>query len=168
MPINLSKEDANFGQIVYQWKVKEYQRYDRDRRWYIFMGTIGVLLIIFALVTANYLFALLIVLFGVILFLSDMREPLEVPFAITNTGIIIGDKYYRYSELDSFWMIYNPPDVKNLYFSFSSAMKHRMQIPLLDYDPRPVRDYLNQFLTEDLDQEEEPLSDRIARLFKLH
>jgi len=168
MPINLSKEDANFGEIVYQWKVKEYQRYDRDRRWYIFMGTIGALLIIFALVTANYLFALLIVLFGVILFLSDMREPLEVPFAITNTGIIIGDKYYRYSELDSFWMIYNPPDVKNLYFSFSSAMKHRMQIPLLDYDPRPVRDYLNQFLTEDLDQEEEPLSDRIARLFKLH
>lgn len=168
MPANLAKDNTNFGEIIYLWKVSEYKKYARDRRWYVFMGVVAFVLITYALFTSNYLFALLLVLFGLIIFLSDTHEPADVPFAITNTGIIIGDKYYHYSELENFWLIYNPPDVKNLYFSFNSLLRHRLQVPLMDYDPRPIREYLSQFLTEDLEQEEEPFSDRVARLFKLH
>jgi hypothetical protein len=168
MPVNLNKEDVNYGDIVYEWDIKEYEKYSRDRRWYIAMGVAAAFLILFAFFTANYLFALLIVLFGMIIFMSDMREPMSIPFAITNTGIIVGNKYYRYGELGNFWMIYNPPAVKNLYFTFNNVLRHRIQVPLLDYDPRPIREYLGQFLEEDLEQEEEPLSDKIARLFLLH
>ncbi len=168
MPINLNKEDANYGEIIYQWTVKEYEKYNRGKRWYVSMGVVAILLVLFAFFTANYLFALLIILFGMILLMSDMREPMDIPFAITNTGIIIGDKYYRYSELSNFWIVYSPPAVKNLYFTFSSVLRHRIQIPLMNYDPRPIRDYLIQFLEEDLEQEEEPLSDKISRLFLLH
>ena len=50
----------------------------------------------------------------------------------------------------------------------NNILKHRLQVPLLDNDPRPIREYLNEFLVEDLDQEEEPLSDRLGRMFKLH
>ncbi|MDO8499844.1 MAG: hypothetical protein Q7S66_04255 [bacterium] len=168
MPQNLSKEQVNYGQIVYQWDVKEYEQHIRNRRWYVWMGVAAALLILYAIFTANYLFALLLVLFILILALGEMREPLSVPFAITETGIIIGDKYYRFTELVNFWIYYNPPEVKSLYFGFNNLVKHRLQIPLYDYDPRPVREYLSKFLEEDLEQEEEPLSDRIGRLFMLH
>jgi hypothetical protein len=97
-----------------------------------------------------------------------MQEPMDVYFAITETGINLGKKYYRCNELSNFWLIYNPPEVKNLYFGLNSVVKHRLQVPLLDFDPRPIREYLNQFLTEDLEQEEEPLSDRLARILKIH
>jgi hypothetical protein len=132
------------------------------------MGGVALLLVGYAFVSANYLFALIIVLFVIILYLHNLQEPLAVPFAITTAGIIVGKKFYRYSELKNFWIIYQPPLVKNLYFTLNQVFRHRLQVPLLDHDPRPIRDYLSQYLSEDLEQEEEPLSDRMARLFKLH
>jgi hypothetical protein len=167
MPKNIAKEEVNIGEIIFHWTVKEYETPERNKRWYMAMGVVGALLVAYALITANYLFSLLIILFAIILFVHDMVEPIDVDFAITQTGIIVGKKYYTYSELKNFWMIYNPPQVKNLYFSMDSFLRHRIQIPLLDYDPRPIRDYLNQFLQEDLEQEDEPVSDRVTRLFKL-
>jgi len=167
MPQDITKEGVNIGKIVYQWTVKEYEEHVRDRRWYWLMGIIGGALVIYAIIAANYLFALVIVLFAIILFMHDMVAPIEVPFVLTETGMVLGKKYYRFSELKTFWIIYNPPEIKNLYFSLDSFVKHRLQVPLLDVDPRPIRDFLNQYLQEDLEQEEEPLSDRIGRLFKL-
>ncbi len=168
MPQDATADNVNVGKIIYQWSVQEYTPYERGRRWYVVMGGLGLLLVIYAVYSANYLFALIIILFGLILSLSSMRPPLEVRFAVTNTGIIVGGRYYRYSELTNFWVIYDPPTVKNLYFSFNNFFKHRLSVPLLDYDPRPIREYLAQYLEEDLEKEEEPFSDRLARLFRLH
>ena len=168
MPKDLTKENVNAGKIIYEWTVREYEQYERGRGWYIMMGVASLALLIYAVVTANYLFSLVIMLFGIILIMHELQEPQEVYFGITESGIILGKKYYRYSELGNFWIVYNPPEVKNLYFSINNVLKHRLQVPLLDYDPRAIRDYLNQYLTEDLDQEEEPLSDRLARLLKIH
>lgn len=167
MPQDIIREDVNMGEIVYEWTVKEYDQPERDRRWYIVMGILGAFLLVYAIASANYLFALLIALFGIILFMHDLVAPGDVPFAITETGIVLGKKYYRFSELESFWMIYDPPAVKNLYFSQNNILHHRLTIPLLDNDPRPIREYLNQFVEEDLDQEEEPASDKLARMFRL-
>jgi hypothetical protein len=168
MPKDLTREDTNFGNIIYQWSLQEYEKHQRGKRWYLVMGALGLLMLIIAVFSSNYLFALILVLFAVVLYLHEIQAPLEVPFAITDTGIVLGKKYYRYSELANFWIIYNPPYTMNLYFSLSNVIRHRLQVPLSDYDPRPVRDYLLQYLEEDLEQEEEPLSDRLSRLMKLH
>ncbi|MEK7213463.1 MAG: hypothetical protein AAB678_03450 [Patescibacteria group bacterium] len=168
MPQDITKEEVNLGQVIYQWSVKEYEQYERDGRWYWMMGIPGAALLVYAILAANYLFALVVVLFAIILFMHGIAEPVQVDFAITNTGLVLGRKYYKYNELSDFWIIYTPPEVKNLYFSVRTLTKHRLQISLLDNDPRPIRDYLKQYLVEDLEQEEEPLSDKIGRLFKLH
>ena len=167
MAQDITREQVNIGPVVYQWLLKEYETYNRNRRWYVFMGLMGVILVAYAVATANYLFALIIVLFAIIVYIHDLQQPQEVPFIITTTGIVLGRKYYRYNELASFWILYNPPEVKNLYFTLNNVIKHRLQVPLFDYDPRPIRDVLSQFLSEDLEQEEEPFSDRLARMWQL-
>jgi hypothetical protein len=168
MPKDLTKDSTNPGKVVFEWFIKEYEQYDRGNRWYLVMILAGVLLVIYALFTANYLFALVIILFGIVLYVHEMQPPLEVYFAITETGIIIGRKFYKFSELGSFWMIYNPPDVKNLYFRIKNVVRYRLKIPLHNFDPRPIRDYIKQYLIEEMDQEEEPISDRLARILKIH
>ncbi len=168
MPINLSREKANTGDIVFDWVVNEYEKHTRSKRWYVIMAVVGIALLLFSVISGNYLFALIVVLFGIILFLQDMLQPIEVPFAITEAGIVVGDKYYPFKEIVNYWMVYNPPEVKNIYFSTNNILRHRLQVPLMDNDPRPIRDFLNQFIVEDLEQEEEPLSDRLGRVFKLH
>ena len=167
MPQDIIKNEINIGDVVFEWTVKEYEQHERDRRWYILMGIIGVALVVYALVSGNYLFALVLVLFAIILFMHDMVEPMDIPIIITEIGVVIGKKFYRFTEFSSFWMIYDPPAVKNLYFGLNGLLRHRVQVPLLGNDPRPIREYLEQFIEEDLEQEEEPLSDRISRLFKL-
>ena len=168
MPINLNRVQANTGATVFAWGVNEYEKHARSRRWYVIMVLVGGALLLYSLISGNYLFALIVVLFGIILFLQDIQQPIEVSFAITEAGIVVGDKYYPFKEVVHYWIIYNPPEVKNIYFSTGNLLKHRLQVPLLDNDPRPIRDFLNQFLVEDLEQEEEPLSDRLGRMFKLH
>jgi len=167
MPKNILKEEVNIGEIQYEWTVKEYEHHDRNKRWYLVMGLLGIAFIVYGVLSANYLFALITVLFGIILFMQDMVSPMDVYVAITNTGVVIGKKYYRYSELSSFWMIYNPPFTKNLYFSQDNVLNHRIQVPLYDYDPMPIREYLSLYMEEDLDQEEEPLSERMGRILKI-
>jgi len=167
MPINLFKENAPLGKVIFQWKLKEFEKYEKNRRWYLTMGILAILFVIFGLYTANYLFVLIVVLFAIIISLHDIQEPEELSFALTETGIVLGNKYYRYSELENFWFIYKPPEVKTLYFTLEDSIKHRLQVPLLDNDPRPIRKHLLQYIEEDFEQEEEPFSDRFGRLFRL-
>ncbi|MFA6424053.1 MAG: hypothetical protein WCV83_01930 [Candidatus Magasanikbacteria bacterium] len=167
MPKNILKEEVNIGEVQYEWTVKEYESHDRSQKWYWIMGGLGIALSVYGVIAGNYLFALITVLFGIILFMQDMVAPMDVYFAVTNTGVVIGKKYYRYSELTGFWVIYNPPFTKNLYFSQDNVLNHRIQVPLYDYDPMPIREYLALYLEEDLDQEEEPLSERMGRILKI-
>ncbi|HSR89327.1 MAG TPA: hypothetical protein VLK22_02920 [Candidatus Udaeobacter sp.] len=168
MPVNLNRTDAKTGEVIFDWVVNEYEKHDRSKGWYAIMAIIGIALLLYSIIYGNYLFTLIVVLFGIVLFLQDMQEPMEVQFAITEAGIVVGSIYYPFKEINNYWIIYNPPEVKNIYFSTKSLLKHRLQVPLADNDPRPIRDFLNQFLVEDLEQEEEPLSDRLGRVFKLH
>ena len=168
MPANLNKVEANIGGVVFDWEVNEYEKHDRNKRWYVITAVVGVALLLYSVISGNYLFALVVVLFGIVLFLQDMQQPMQVSFAVTETGIVVGSTYYPFKEITNYWIIYSPPEVKNIYFTTNNILKHRLQIPLLDNDPRPIREYLNEFLVEDLDQEEEPLSDRLGRMFKLH
>jgi hypothetical protein len=168
MPQRITNPNLTIGEVVFSWTVKEYEQHVRERRWYIVMGSIAILLIAYAIISTNYLFALIVVLFGIVMYLHDMQAPMELPFTITTTGLVLGSKYYRFSEVTNFWIIYSEGGVKNLYFSLASPLRHRLRIPLGPADPIVVREYLLDYLPEDLEQEEEPLSDRLSRLLKLH
>ncbi len=167
MPQDLSKEDVNLGEVIYNWTIKEYEKYERGSRWYLVMGIFAILLIGFAVISANYLFALIIVLFAIILVLQEMNEPVELDFAITETGVVIGNKFFPFFEIEKYWLIYNPPEIKTLYFEPKTILKHRISIPLDDVDPIELRSYLNQYLVEDIEREEEPISDRLGRILKI-
>ena len=117
MPINLNRQDVSTGEVVFSWNIDEYQKHDRSRRWYIVAVLIGGLLLVYSLISGNYLFTLIVVLYGIILFLQDTQQPMEVFFAITEAGVVVGEKYYPFKEITSYWIVYNPPEVKNIYFA---------------------------------------------------
>ena len=52
MPQNISKEQVNYGDIIYQWDVLEYERNPKNRRWYLVMGSLAAILIIYAIYIA--------------------------------------------------------------------------------------------------------------------
>lgn len=155
------------GQELLRWTVDEFERYERGPVWYAAMIALALGLLLYSVVTQNFLFAVIILMFGVIIGLSSLREPQKLPFAITSRGIGIGGRFFSFKEFGSFWILYEPPHVKNIYLEFKHAIRPHMVIPLYEENPLAVREMLLQYLSEDAGQEDEPLSDVLGRVLKL-
>lgn len=161
------QEDTLIGDIIEEWEVKEYEQYARPRSWYILMGIIGSLLLLYSIVTGNLLFSAIIILSGIILFLQNNQPAQQIPVAITDLGVIVGNRFYPYKELSSFFMVYRPPEVKMLFIQPKTTVRPMLRIPLIDQNPVQLRAQLRKFLQEDLDREEEPASDQFARRWRI-
>ena len=149
------------------WKIAEYLKHQRTKRWYVISFFLLAILIVYAVYTANFLFAVILIFIAIIQYFNDRSEPLQLDFSITPEGIMIDDKLYAYREIDNFYIIYEPPAVKNLYFIFKNILRPRLAIPLDDQDPVKIRELLRNYLEEDLEKEYEPLTDKLGRFLKL-
>ncbi|MEK7164452.1 MAG: hypothetical protein AAB779_00745, partial [Patescibacteria group bacterium] len=90
------------NKILIEWLVPEYREHSRSRRWYMVAGTILVLLLTYCLLTANFLFALIIIIASIIIILQDKHEAPKITFSITEAGIGLGKDFYDYAKLQSF------------------------------------------------------------------
>ena len=160
-------ENKPIGNVLMSWEVDEYHKHDRSLAWYIIVSVVAVGLIIYALMTANFLFAVVILMIGIISFLSGMRHPNRVEVHITDNGAQLGSIFTPYKEMKDFSVVYDPPEVKTLYLDFKSALRPMMSIPLEDVDPNTVREALLPFVLEDLERTEETLTDLASRLYKI-
>lgn len=156
------------GDVIHQWTIQEYDQHQRGVRWYVLMITAGMLFVIYGLMSNNFLFSLIIILAGIIMFIQSHQTPQQVLFQITELGIVVGHKFYNYSELKNFYIVYQPPEIKNLFFMTESNVHPILSVPLLDINPVQVRETLLEFMNEDLDTEKEPLSVTIARRWRIN
>jgi hypothetical protein len=154
------------GEPIFSWLVDEYERHERGPMWYVISFLVGVGLILYALVAQNFLFAIIIVMFGVVIGLSTLREPERILFRVTTRGVGVGHLFAPYKELKDFWLVYEPPHVKNLYLEYKNPLSPRIVVPMEDADPVVVRRALLDYLSEN-GTTEEPLGDLLGRVLKL-
>ena len=150
-----------------KWDFLEYEKPVRGKGWYIWATVIGLFIIIYSVLTANFLFALIVIMMGMIMVINSHKPAQKIEFEMNSKGIKIDKKEYNYKDIENFWILYQPPEVKNLYFEFKSSIKHRLFIPLEKENPVEIRAFLREYLEEDLEQENEPFSDVMGRVFKL-
>jgi len=155
------------NQELISWEFHEFDPRPRSNSWYIWYGIIIAALVIYSIVTSNYLFAIILVLFSLIIFLQNWRRPDKLLFSIKGQGIQIGNQFYRMNEIEDFWIAYQPPNVEMVYFSFKASWRPVLGIPLENNNPLQVREILLEYLPENLDRESEPLPDAMARILKL-
>ena len=156
-----------YGEPLLHWDVDEFPRAVRSRRWYIVASAVAVALIVYAVVTANFLFAVIILMASIITLVTSFSEPRRVEVILTTLGLVIGDRFYEYKTVRDFSIVYEPPSVKILYLDFSSPLIPLLSIPLEDMDPNDVRDRLGIYCAENLHRTDESLTDRIRRVYKL-
>ncbi|MBP9695455.1 MAG: hypothetical protein KBD73_03580 [Candidatus Magasanikbacteria bacterium] len=159
--------DLPTGESLHHWKVEEFFQYARNRSWYIFMISSGLVLVLYGILSNNFLFSLIIILTAIILFMHSRQEPQAIPFHITELGVVIGNRFYHYDELSGFYVVYQPPDVKVLFFLPKSPLRPRLSVPLYDINPVEVRETLLAYLPEDTEHTEEPVSHMVARQWRL-
>lgn len=152
--------------VLARWDFPEHETHERGWWWYLIAGIVALAVLYYAYRTQNPLFGVIVVLSGIIFAVTEYRGPDFHVFAITEDGVIAGLNFYKYSELQNFYLIYDPPRVKKLYVKPRSLLRPWLTIPLMDEDPNRIRTLLKKNLPEDLEKEEEPVSDYFGRMFK--
>ena len=157
------EQKAVSGEALISWQAQEYKKYELDPYKMGVVILVSIALIIYAIVTANYLFALIIIMAMVVLHVFSKKEPAIVDIKINKEGIVVEDKAYTFEDdLRSFWILYNPPAVKTINFNRQQAILPNMAIQLEDQNPLKVRETLLRYLPEDTEKEEH-FSERVAR-----
>ena len=166
MPENQEKID--YGEIIAQWDIPEFEMHERTKSWYIKAISVSLLLLIFSFITANFLFAVIIIIASLVFVLRHGQEPDRINVTLAQEGVIIGRQFYDYDEFKNFAIVHKPSqNVKNLYFEFKSAIRQRLSIPLEKMDPLSIRKNLLKYLSEDLERTDIPFSEQLSKLFKL-
>jgi len=163
----LEQNNNNIMEII-SWEIPEYQKHIRGKLWYVALGLVGLGMLIYAVMSNNFMFAVILIISGIILIINDARNPQGVLVTIANEGIMVGRKFYDYDELSSFSIVYKPAaGVKKIYFTFKSKTKHHLSIPLLDVNPLFLKENLNKYLEEDIERTDETTTEALARILKL-
>ncbi|XOU94447.1 MAG: hypothetical protein ACNFW9_00080 [Candidatus Kerfeldbacteria bacterium] len=156
------------GKLLTSWDFPEFQKYSRSFIWYLIIALIVIGLTIFAISTQGYLFLGIILLYIFIYYIRAKREPLTLQIKIFEDGIQISDNtFYEWKEIKQFWIIYEPPEVKNLYLEFKTGFKPSITISLENQNPLNIRKILLEYIIEDTDKEDESFSDGFSRLLRL-
>ena len=160
--------DPRYGEMLMYWTMDEFHRHERSNAWYVIFLGIGLGLILYAIVTANYIFAVLLVLIGTFMILQHFRDPDNVPVVILSTGIAVGNHYHPWDEVKDFWIAYDPPHVSKLYVDYNLDREPYVSIDLPeDMDPNEIREVMLLFTEESTKRKEESLTDYVRRLYKL-
>jgi len=169
MPQNVDKLrniDYNFGDLLFEWEVPEFEEQSRGIVWYMLMFAITIILLGISVWTGNFLFALIIILAIFIVFLKSYSPNRNLKFKIYDRGLMLGKEFYEFKDVESFYIIYDPPVVKKLYFVVK-GFGPDLSLPLNDMNPLVVRKKLLDYLEEDLDKEDETLDDHLNKFLKL-
>jgi hypothetical protein len=162
-----SEQTTTQPQVLLKWLFPSFQQHERGLGWYIAAGIVAVGLFVYSIVTKNFLFAIIIILIAIIVIGKDFVSPHQVQFMVDEDNVTIGDRTYRFREFATFWLAYEPPQVKMLYLEFKSGVRPSYPIPLVNENPLRVRAVLQKYIREDLEREAEDLTDRLGRMFKL-
>ena len=162
-----SEQSTTQPQVLLKWLFPSFQQHERGLTWYITAGIVAIALFVYSIVTKNFLFAIIIILIAIIVIGKDFVSPHQVQFTVDEDNVTIGDRTYRFREFATFWLAYEPPQVKMLYLEFKSGVRPSYPIPLVNENPLRVRSVLQKYIREDLEREAEDLTDRLGRMFKL-
>ena len=76
-------------------------------------------------------------------------------------GLKIDENIYAFDHLKSFWIFYDPPEIKFLSIESKKIFMPRIIIPIADENPNKIREFLLKYLPEI--EQRESLIDILAR-----
>ena len=156
----------DYGKKLASWEFMEFQTHERGVVWYGVVILLYSALLFFTLISANFLFTIILVISGITFVFISLKKPKKIKFAIYQDGITLDELFYEFKDLYQFWLVYDPPEIKTLYIESNGFLVRKILIPLEDQNPIQIREILLSYLKEDLEREDEDFVDTLRRLTK--
>jgi hypothetical protein len=156
----LASLSADEDESEISWAAYEYEKRAYGKYWYIKMGVIVSVLIVFSVLAKSYFFLAFVILAFTMLVVYSRREPRKISFTISAGGIFIGNRLQEFSNFKSFW-IFNKQGIRELLLETGQMMQPYLHLPLGDADIKKIRKILISRLPEK--EYQEPMLDQLAR-----
>lgn len=153
---DLTKETTAFS-LTFSWQAKEFEKVPRSQQWYLGVFIFLFVMLTYAFITNNLLMAIIFILFAVLAYLFDKKEPRLLQCSINKKGVTTQKNLYEYAMLESFWIFYEPMGRKILSLKSKKKYLPFIHLPIGQANPAEIRKVLLNYLPEE--KQEEGLSD---------
>ncbi len=147
------------------WKAPEFVHYTKDIYWFLGLGLGSLFLVGFAVWMRNWFMVAAFVLASIALVIVSRRKPEVVDHEITEEGIKVGNRFYSFSKLKSFWIIKTSP-FPTLNFEPTRKISPVITLQLGKVDLDQIRQFLGRYLPEQEGRGED-IFDKITRILKI-
>ena len=131
-----------------EWQALEFQYFSKSKAWFAVLFFIAAAIEIYFIIYGDFFtFATFLLIFFVV-FLYAVKKPRLLRLKIDNQGVCIDGKLYAFDEMKSFWLFYDPPETKEIFFKRSGTMYVDLALPLGNQDPVIMRNFLKKYLPE--------------------
>jgi hypothetical protein len=133
----------------YEWDGTEHEHVEKSVDWYWGLGIVMVTGIIIAIISKNYLLAVLLFIGGILLGYYANDKPEAVHIEISERGIKLDETFYTYETMRSFWM-YQDHKKKNqlMLITGRSVLPERILLIPDDINVLELHAFLLERLTE--------------------
>jgi hypothetical protein len=150
--------------IIYSWAAPEFLYHKKSLSWHLAVYSVILLLVGVMFILKQWFAIPVFLLIAVLIYQYAEVKPRNVDVAITRLGIMVGEKFYPFSEIRVFWILYNPP-LKQLNFELTKRFSPVISVSLKGVDSGSVKDILSINIVED-DTRTEDLMDRMIRFIR--
>ncbi|MBI2055624.1 MAG: hypothetical protein HYT42_01900 [Candidatus Sungbacteria bacterium] len=146
---------------ILQWRAPEFDYHPQKSLTLFLFGALLWAGGVAALFFKNFLFAVLLAIAGGLVIHHSSRRPRELQFYISPRGIKIGRRIYQFEDLNSFWVLYDPPYSRELIIESKKTLMPVIRAPIGETNPLEIRKILLRFLKEE--KHEESLADIVSK-----
>jgi len=156
--------DPFISNYLLSWQAPEFIYHPKSFNWHIFAASFIVILVGASLYLKEWIAATVFIILGFLIFRYAEVKPRTIEIGLTNVGIKVGNVFYPYNKLKSFWLVYEPP-IKTLNLETTRRFSPIIAIQLEDTDPFLVKNILKEHLLEESERTED-LIDRFSRFLR--
>lgn len=157
----------NYGYALLSFTTKESIDHERGKTWFFASGIVALLGVLYGIWSDSLSFSLLCILLIGVYTLTHKKASPEIQVSITDLGILWGKRFFQYSQIQRFWIIWIPGEVEQLHFTVSEGFFWKeVAIPIFGQDPAQIKSLLAYHIPE-VEGKRERSMDFIARKLKL-
>ena len=153
------------GESLLSWSARPYHVHDRDSGWYIRAGIAAALIAVYAVVTASWTFAIVILLGCGLYFLLRNHEPAPRTIEIFEGGVRFEGRFWDWKTFKGFFLK-TTPAYTSLHILPASKSGPMIVLQTGDADVKAIRETLSIYIAQ-LSDAEESLLDSFIRFCKL-
>lgn len=164
--IKIDPDHGDFDSPLYEWRAPAWHPHQRGVFWLFCVILFFVGLFLYALESGSVSMAVAVIVLAAVYYLANQEPASFLTIKISRAGIKIGKRIYPYAKIKDFWLIYEPPVVKELHLSLTSGAPRVITVLLAEADQELISHLLSHYVNE-REGKQESLTDIFARAFKL-